>query len=84
MWPGPTVGCARHTFRVQQRAQVSLRTRRDTPDDILHMTVNDLDNALADAAAGRPVRTPLTNPSAQRQVGQPGRALMPEDAVNLV
>ncbi|OUM97151.1 MAG: redoxin [Thermobacillus sp. ZCTH02-B1] len=34
----------------------------DNPRDTSKMTVNDLDNALADVIAGRPVRVPLTNP----------------------
>lgn len=34
----------------------------DQPRDTSKMTVNDLDNALADVLAGRPVATPLTNP----------------------
>jgi peroxiredoxin len=34
----------------------------DQPRDTSKMTVNDLDNALADIVAGKPVRTPLTNP----------------------
>jgi peroxiredoxin len=34
----------------------------DSPRDASRMTVNDLDNALDDLTAGRPVRTPVTNP----------------------
>jgi len=34
----------------------------DNPRDTSKMTVNDLDNALADVIAGRPVRVTLTNP----------------------
>ena len=34
----------------------------DNPRDTSQMTVNDLDNALADVIAGRPVAVPLTNP----------------------
>ena len=34
----------------------------DQPRDTSKMTVNDLDNALADVFAGRPVAVPLTNP----------------------
>mgnify|MGYP001400170069 FL=1 len=34
----------------------------DNPRDTSKMTVNDLDNALADVIAGRPVAVPLTNP----------------------
>jgi peroxiredoxin len=34
----------------------------DQPRDTTKMTVNDLDNALTDHLAGRPVAVPLTNP----------------------
>ncbi len=34
----------------------------DNPRNTAEMTVNDLENALADVAAGRPVRKPMTNP----------------------
>lgn len=34
----------------------------DSPRDTSKMTVNDLENALEDLLAGRPVRVPLTNP----------------------
>jgi len=34
----------------------------DNPRDTRKMTVNDLDNALSEHVAGKPVRTPLTNP----------------------
>ena len=34
----------------------------DSPRETAKMTVNDLDNALEDCFAGRPVRVPLTNP----------------------
>ncbi len=34
----------------------------DSPGDTNGMKVNDLEEALEDVAAGRPVRTPLTNP----------------------
>lgn len=34
----------------------------DNPKDTSKMTVNDLDNALAEHLAGKPVSTPLTNP----------------------
>lgn len=34
----------------------------DSPRDPSRMTVNDLDNAIEDLLAGRPVRIPLTNP----------------------
>ena len=34
----------------------------DSPRETANITVNDLENALEDFAAGRPVRVPLTNP----------------------
>ena len=34
----------------------------DSPRETAKMTVNDLENALEDCVAGRPVRVPLTNP----------------------
>ncbi|PDO09237.1 MAG: thioredoxin family protein [Candidatus Reconcilbacillus cellulovorans] len=34
----------------------------DSPRDTSKMTVNDLENALEDLLAGRPIRVPLTNP----------------------
>lgn len=34
----------------------------DSPRDASRITVNDLENALEDLLAGRPVRVPLTNP----------------------
>ena len=34
----------------------------DNPRDVSQMTVNDLENALAEHVAGKPVNTPLTNP----------------------
>lgn len=34
----------------------------DSPKDVSLMTVNDLDNALAEVVAGKPVSVPLTNP----------------------
>ncbi len=34
----------------------------DDPKDVDQMRVNDLDNALADLTAGRPLRVPVTNP----------------------
>jgi len=57
----------------------------DVPDDVSQMTVNDLDNALAEHTAGKPVSTPLTNPIGcnVKWIGQEEH-WMPEDAVNLV
>lgn len=34
----------------------------DSPRDASHITVNDLENALEDHLAGKPVRVPVTNP----------------------
>ena len=34
----------------------------DSPRETSRMTINDLDNALAEVVAGEPVTTPLTNP----------------------
>ena len=34
----------------------------DNPRDTSKMTVNDLDNALAELTAGKPITTPVTNP----------------------
>jgi peroxiredoxin len=34
----------------------------DSPRDTSRMTVNDLDNALSEHVAGKPITTPLTNP----------------------
>jgi len=34
----------------------------DNPRDTSKMTVNDLDNALGELVAGKPISTPLTNP----------------------
>jgi len=57
----------------------------DVPDDTAKMTVNDLDNALAEHTAGKPVSTPLTNPIGcnVKWVGQ-DEHWMPEEARNLV
>lgn len=57
----------------------------DDPRDTSKMTVNDLDNALAEHVAGRPVRTPLTNPIGcnVKWSGQ-DEHWMPDDARNLV
>jgi len=57
----------------------------DVPDDTAKMTVNDLDNALAEHTAGKPVSTPLTNPIGcnVKWVDQ-DEHWMPEEARNLV
>jgi peroxiredoxin len=51
-------------FYVFDRARRLVYTGRgvDSPRDTSKMTVNDLDNALAEHLSGGPVRTPLTNP----------------------
>jgi len=57
----------------------------DVPDDTVKMTVNDLDNALAEHTAGKPISTPLTNPIGcnVKWVGQ-DEHWMPEEARNLI
>ena len=57
----------------------------DDPRDTSKMTVNDLDNALAEHVAGRPVSTPLTNPIGcnVKWSGQ-DEHWMPEEARDLV
>ncbi len=51
-------------FYVFDRERKLVYTGRgvDSPRNMSKITVNDLDNALEDVLAGRPVRTPLTNP----------------------
>ena len=46
----------------RQRKLVYTGRGVDNPRDPGEMTVNDLENALEDILAGRPVRVPLTNP----------------------
>ena len=41
----------------------------DNPRDTSKMTVNDLDNALAELTAGKPITTPVTNPIGCNVVG---------------
>jgi peroxiredoxin len=57
----------------------------DNPRDTTKMTVNDLDNALAEHVAGKPVTTPLTNPIGCN-VKWDGKDAhwMPEEACDLV
>ena len=57
----------------------------DSPEDTSRMTVNDLDNALAEHVAGKAVSAPLTNPIGcnVKWVGQE-QHWMPADAHNLV
>jgi len=52
-----------HFFVFDQDRQLIYTGRGvDNPRDTSKMTVNDLENALADHLAGRPVRVPKTNP----------------------
>jgi len=57
----------------------------DNPRDTSKMTVNDLENALEDVLAGRPVATPLTNPIGcnVKWEGMPAH-WMPAEACDLV
>ncbi|MCB0112765.1 MAG: thioredoxin family protein [Caldilineaceae bacterium] len=57
----------------------------DNPKDTSKMTVNDLENALTDHLAGRPLRAPLTNPLGCNVKWQGQDAhWMPADACDLV
>lgn len=57
----------------------------DNPRETAKMTVNDLENALRDHLAGRPVRTPLTNPIGCNVKWEGKDAhWMPEEACDLV
>lgn len=57
----------------------------DSPKDTSKMTVNDLENALEDHLAGRPLRKPLTNPIGCNVKWQGQDAhWMPADACDLV
>ncbi|MCU0521012.1 MAG: thioredoxin family protein [Anaerolineae bacterium] len=57
----------------------------DNPRETSKMTVNDLENALAEHVAGKPVTTPLTNPIGcnVKWEGQDAH-WMPEEACDLV
>ncbi len=57
----------------------------DSPRDTTKMKVNDLENALQDHLAGKPVRTPLTNPIGcnVKWEGKDNH-WMPEEACDLV
>lgn len=46
----------------QERKLVYTGRGVDNPRDTSKMTVNDLDNALAELTAGKPITTPITNP----------------------
>lgn len=69
----------------KQRKLVYTGRGVDSPRDTSKMTVNDLDNALADLLAGKPIRTPLTNPIGcnVKWDGQDAH-WMPADACDLV
>ena len=57
----------------------------DTPRNGEQATVHDLDNALTDILAGRPVQTPLTNPiGCNVKWDQKDAHWMPADACDLV
>jgi peroxiredoxin len=57
----------------------------DTPRDASKMKINDLENALAEHTAGKPISTPLTNPIGCNVKWQGKDAhWMPEDACDLV
>lgn len=57
----------------------------DNPRDTTKMTVNDLENALAEHIAGSPITTPLTNPIGCNVKWEGEDAhWMPEDACDLV
>jgi peroxiredoxin len=57
----------------------------DNPRDTSKMTVNDLDNALAELTAGKPITTPVTNPIGcnVKWDGKPAH-WMPPEACDLV
>jgi len=57
----------------------------DNPRDASKITVNDLDNALAEHVAGKPITTPLTNPIGCNVKWEGMDAhWMPEEACDLV
>ena len=57
----------------------------DSPRDTSKMTVNDLEHALEDLLAGRPLRTPLTNPIGCNVKWEGKEAhWIPEDACDLI
>jgi peroxiredoxin len=74
-------------FFVFDRERKLIYTGRgvDDPEFPEDMTVNDLDNALAEHIAGQPVSTPLTNPiGCNVKWAGHEEHWMPADAVNLV
>ena len=78
--------CERRTFFCVRQKRKLVYTGRgmDNPRDTSKMTVNDLDNALSDLLAGRPIRTPDQSDRMQCQMGRTGCSLMPADACDLV
>ncbi len=74
-------------FYVLNRERELVYTGRgvDNPRETNKMTVNDLDNALAEHTAGKPVSTPLTNPIGcnVKWIGQEEH-WMPGEACDLV
>lgn len=46
----------------EQRKLVYTGRGVDSPRDVSHMTINDLDNALGELTSGKPVSVPITNP----------------------
>jgi len=57
----------------------------DNPRDTSQMTINDLDNALAEHVAGKPITTPLTNPlGCNVKWDGKDEHWMPEEACSLV
>ena len=69
----------------QDRKLVYTGRAVDNPKDVSKMTVNDLENALADHLAGKPVNVPLTNPLGcnVKWTGQDAH-WMPAEACDLV
>jgi peroxiredoxin len=69
----------------QQRKLVYCGRGVDNPRETSKMTVNDLENALDDLIAGRPIRVPVTNPIGcnVKWVGQDAH-WMPPEACDLV
>ena len=74
-------------FYVFDRARALVYTGRavDSPRDASKVTVNDLENALEEHLAGKPVSTPLTNPIGcnVKWVGEDAH-WMPAEACDLV
>ena len=74
-------------FYVFDRERKLVYTGRgvDNPREVSKMTVNDLENALAEHVAGKPISTPLTNPIGCNVKWEGMDAhWMPEEACDLV